>query len=252
MHDDFTVPADWYKTFFTAPVNLFWERMVPPEATEADLGFLLRHLGAIPPARILDVPCGSGRHALGLARAGYRVTGVDLSDDAIKRASATAREAGLPARFIKKDMRDFEAEEPFDAAICLGNSISYFERDGMRSLFDTLAAGTRRGGRGIDLPSPRGSGPGVRGWLLQLALSLRFLHVDAEHFGGASTGERAPFPALRPPYRHQRRARPHAWRRGLRSERALRRHRRHAVRCRLPAPAPDRQARMTRSRLVPG
>jgi cyclopropane fatty-acyl-phospholipid synthase-like methyltransferase len=147
MHDDFTVPADWYKTFFTAPVNLFWERMMPPEATEADLGFLLRHLGAIPPARILDVPCGSGRHALGLARAGYRVTGVDLSDDAIIRASATAREAGLPARFIKKDMRDFEAEEPFDAAICLGNSISYFERDGMQSLFDTLAAGTRRGGR---------------------------------------------------------------------------------------------------------
>jgi cyclopropane fatty-acyl-phospholipid synthase-like methyltransferase len=147
MDNDFHVPADWYQTFFTAPVNSFWEKMVPPEATEADLGFLSNHLATEPPARILDMPCGAGRHALGLARLGYDVTGVDLSEDAVAQASATANDATLPARFVRGDMRRFEADEPFDALVCFGNSISYFDQDGMQAFLGTLAACVRKSGR---------------------------------------------------------------------------------------------------------
>lgn len=145
MHADIDVPSNWYEHFFTAPVNRFWEAMVPPEATAADLAFVEHHIGVPPPGRVLDVPCGAGRHALGLARLGYRVTGVDLSEDAVARASAAA--AGLPARFVRADMRRFPIDERFDAIICLGNSTGYFGPDGMAAFFAGLAAAASAGGR---------------------------------------------------------------------------------------------------------
>ena len=145
MHPDFDVPSDWYENFFTEPVNHFWEMMVPPEATAADLSFVARHIGAAPPARLLDIPCGAGRHALALAREGYDVTGVDLSADAVARASAAG--AGLPVRFARSDMRDFVAEQAFDGALCLGNSLGYFEAEGMGAFLARLAASLRRGAR---------------------------------------------------------------------------------------------------------
>lgn len=145
MLSDIDAPSNWFETFFTGPVNAFWEAMMPAETTAADLAFIVRHLGVSPPAHILDMPCGSGRHALGFARLGYRVTGVDSSTDAIARASAAAE--GLPVRFVRADMRAFVADAPFDAAICLGNSTSYFDADGSAVFFARLAACVRSGGR---------------------------------------------------------------------------------------------------------
>jgi SAM-dependent methyltransferase len=147
MDHDFTVPADWYRSFFTAPVNQFWESMVPEAATVADLAFLRRHLPP-PPARILDAPCGAGRHALALARAGYSVAGIDLSAEAIARAGAAAAdEEGLAVKFRQQDMRGFEAAETFDAALCLGNSLAYFPPPEMAAFVARLAEAVRTGGR---------------------------------------------------------------------------------------------------------
>ncbi len=145
MCSDIDVPPNWHEQFFTAPVNAFWEAVVPPEATAADLAFVERHIAVPPPARLLDMPCGAGRHALALAARGYELTGVDLSEDAIARASLAAK--GLPARFLRADMRAFLPDAPFDAAICLGNSIGYFGPVGMAALFACLAACVRAGGR---------------------------------------------------------------------------------------------------------
>lgn len=146
MTDDINVPSTWYEDFFTGPVNLFWETMVPPEATAADLAFLTRHLPP-PPARLLDVPCGAGRHALALARLGHEMVGVDLSEEAVGRASAAAAAEALPARFLRADMRRFPVEAPFDGAACLGNSLGYFRAAGLAAFFDRLAAAVRPGGR---------------------------------------------------------------------------------------------------------
>lgn len=143
MLHDFDVPSNWYEDFFSPAVNRFWEKMVPPEATVADLGFIVRNIPA-PPARILDVPCGAGRHALGLAGAGYEVTGLDLSDDAIARARAAAGD--LPVTFVRGDMRQLPAGAAFDAAICFGNSLSYFDDAGMAAFFAELARAVRQGG----------------------------------------------------------------------------------------------------------
>lgn len=121
--------------------------MVPPAATAADIGFVRRHLGAAPRARLVDVPCGAGRHALALARLGYRVTGIDLSEEAIARAAAAAEAERLPARFVRADMREFAVDEPCDGALCLGNSLGYFGAGGMRAFFAKLARSVAIGGR---------------------------------------------------------------------------------------------------------
>src|SRR3954469_335069 len=144
MDDDFTVPADWYRNFFTAPVNQFWETMVPDAATAADVAFLRRHVPP-PPAGLLDVPCGAGRHSLALARVGYRVTGIDLSENAIDRAGTAGK--GLTVDFRRGDMRSLDTDERFGAVLCFGNSLSYFPPEEMRAFIAALAARVAAGGR---------------------------------------------------------------------------------------------------------
>ena len=74
---------------------------------------------------LLDVPCGFGRHSLPLARAGYRVTGVDRSqvllDEAARRA---AGERG--PKLVRADYRELPfADASFDAALNLFTSLGY-------------------------------------------------------------------------------------------------------------------------------
>ncbi len=145
------IPSDWYQTFFTAPVMRFWEAAVPQAATDAEVAFILRHIAAAPPASILDVPCGSGRHALALASMGFAVTGIDLSEASLGRAEALARSARLGAgaevRFARANMLELEVARPTDALLCLGNSLGYFEPALTHQLFCKFAAALRVGGR---------------------------------------------------------------------------------------------------------
>lgn len=87
--------------------------------TEAELAFLIEELRLPPGARILDVGCGTGRHAVGLAQAGYAVTGVDLSAEmlAIARTKAAAR--GVTVEFVQEDATRYVSDPCFDAAVGL-------------------------------------------------------------------------------------------------------------------------------------
>jgi SAM-dependent methyltransferase len=71
--------------------------------------------------RLLDLACGTGRHAAEFAKLGWEVTGVDYSPDLLERARANAPEA----RFIEADMRELDLGEAFDAVTCLFDSIGY-------------------------------------------------------------------------------------------------------------------------------
>lgn len=137
--------STWYVDFFTELPNEFWRRAVPPEVTVDEVDFVEKRLGLAPRSRILDVPCGSGRHSLELARRGHRVTGVDLSDEAIGHARRAG--AGLDVEFVRADMREIPRDNGFDAVVCLGNSFGYLELDGLRDFAAALAGAVRPGGR---------------------------------------------------------------------------------------------------------
>lgn len=146
MTSQFSVPSDWYKTFFTDPVVRFWDAAIPPAATQAEVAFILRHAGVSPPATIADVPCGTGRHAIALAKAGFEVTALDSSAEALQRAQASAQ-TGLSVQFLRSDMLDLEVDTPVDALICMGNSVGYFEPALTQKLLQRFAAALRTGGR---------------------------------------------------------------------------------------------------------
>ena len=55
--------STWYDDFFTELPNAFWRAAVPPDVTTAEIDFLVRWTGLRPGHRVLDVCCGSGRHA---------------------------------------------------------------------------------------------------------------------------------------------------------------------------------------------
>lgn len=141
-----SVSPTWYADFFTELPNEFWRRAVPPEATEAELDFIERHLELRPGSRIIDVACGSGRHVLGLAALGHRVTGIDLSAEAIDHARRTAADTGLDVEFVLADMREQPRDGTFDAVLCLGNSFGYLDLAGTRELVAGFAATVRPGG----------------------------------------------------------------------------------------------------------
>lgn len=137
------IPSAWYADFFTELPNEFWRRVVPPEATAAEVAFIEEQLALAPGSRVLDVPCGSGRHALALAARGHHVTGVDISAEAL--AYARARAGGLPAEFHLAEMRDLPPGA-VDAVIHMGNSAGYLDLAGTRAFLVALAARVRPGG----------------------------------------------------------------------------------------------------------
>jgi len=138
--------TDWYRTFFTELPNEFWRSAVSAEATEAEVDFVERRLGLKPGSRIVDVPCGSGRHTLALAGRGHLVTGVDISSEAIGYAERAAADAGLAVDLSVGEMRDIPRDGRFDAAICLGNSFGYFDLADTRAIIAALATTVRPGG----------------------------------------------------------------------------------------------------------
>lgn len=89
-----------------------------------------------PPARALDLACGTGAAALALAQAGARVVGVDRSPPMLALARARARDLGLPATFLAADIRRLPraqdhtlAPGSFDLATCLYDSLNYLTGD---------------------------------------------------------------------------------------------------------------------------
>jgi len=84
------------------------------------------------PLQILDAACGTGMHALALAKAGYKVDGADFSAEMIKKARLNAASAGMELRFEATGFGSLASvfgESRFDAVLCLGNSLPHLIQD---------------------------------------------------------------------------------------------------------------------------
>jgi SAM-dependent methyltransferase len=75
---------------------------------------------------VLDLGCGTGNHAIPLARRGYRVVGVDRSDEMLAHArKKSASVAGAELDFRSGDVRTFEVDRRFDAVTLLFAVLGY-------------------------------------------------------------------------------------------------------------------------------
>jgi SAM-dependent methyltransferase len=98
--------------------------------------------------RILDLPCGNGRHALELAARGFDVTGVDRTARYIEEARREAEARGRPITFVVGDMRDYRALGNYDVILNLFGSFGYFDDPAddlqvVKNMFDSLRPGGR-------------------------------------------------------------------------------------------------------------
>lgn len=117
-------PKQWFEDFFGSDYLI---RYLHPE-TEAQVEAIDKILHVRKAGRILDVACGAGRHSIGLAKRGYRVTGYDLSTALLAEARKAARVAGVKPTFVHGDMRRLGYTSAFDAAISMFTSFGYFDR----------------------------------------------------------------------------------------------------------------------------
>jgi SAM-dependent methyltransferase len=119
-------PPDWWRTWFGPGYLALYDDYLA-ERTPIELDQLEVLLGLRPPMRVLDLPCGQGRHAIELARRGYSVTAVDLSPYMLRIAEERAREAGVAIRFARGDMRQALEIGRFDLVLNLFTSFGYFD-----------------------------------------------------------------------------------------------------------------------------
>lgn len=138
----------WYEDFFRGMAVDTWRTIAAEQPTSAEVDFLVAELGRPPGSRLLDVPCGDGRHARELARRGYRVTGVDISEEFLAAARESAAASGLEVEWVQADMRRLPGDPAgYDGAFCLGNSFGYLDWAGMESFLDGVARLLRPGSR---------------------------------------------------------------------------------------------------------
>ena len=116
----------------------------------------LLHRAGVEPRALCDCACGTGSLAVEFARAGLRVTGVDLSPEMLEEAAQKARRMGTQIQFVRQDMAKLRLPKPVDAIVCGCDGVNYLITDAqVRAFFRAAHAALRPGGAlAFDISSP--------------------------------------------------------------------------------------------------
>ncbi len=108
----------WYEELFSNYAEQYdGEEFV--KGTSGEVDFIEGEINHNQSSRVLDIGCGTGRHSIELARRGYSVTGVDLSESMLAKAKLKAQRAGVEVEFIQADARHLQFLNDFDLVIML-------------------------------------------------------------------------------------------------------------------------------------
>jgi ubiquinone/menaquinone biosynthesis C-methylase UbiE len=109
----------WYREFFEN-MGTEYEDYPFTKDTENEVNWMIKEHLTDPGMKILDVGCGTGRHAINLAAKGYiHITGIDLSPGMISAAQKAAKKNRANIDFRICDARELPFNSEFDAALCL-------------------------------------------------------------------------------------------------------------------------------------
>ena len=143
----------WYEELFINYANSY-DKEAFTKGTVQEVDFLESEIRFDRTKQILDVGCGTGRHAIELAKRDYQVTGIDLSEDQLKKAREKASNEGVDVTFLQRDARDFSFDSPFDVVIMIcGGAFSLMETDEMNfRILQNAERSLKEGGEFIFTP----------------------------------------------------------------------------------------------------
>ena len=120
----------WWRTYFDDVFYELHEDLFPEEESRREVSAMLELLGLPVGSRILDVPCGWGRHTMLFPATGHEAFGADLSYDLLRRAATASREEGRPVRYAASDVRALPFRDAsFDAVVNVFTSLGLFLED---------------------------------------------------------------------------------------------------------------------------
>jgi len=119
--------TEWPIAFFDDDYLKLYAPVLTQEQTAREVSFIEASLDLPAGARVLDLACGIGRHAIGMAAHGYRVTGVDFSPRYLELAREGAARAGVGVEWQHGDMRTLSFERCFEAVYSYFTSFGYFD-----------------------------------------------------------------------------------------------------------------------------
>lgn len=108
----------WYEVLFENYGEKY-DNEVFVQGTMGECDFLEKELNHNKSLKILDVGCGTGRHSIEMAKRGYTMTGIDLSESLLEKAREKAEKNGVNVDFQHHDARALPFEKEFDVAIMI-------------------------------------------------------------------------------------------------------------------------------------
>ena len=136
----------WWEDLFNDDFIRAMEKLTDSQIKrEAD--FIEDSLGVAQGAMVLDLACGTGRHAIELSRRGYNVVGFDLSLAMLARAADEAEERAAQLNFVQGDMREMTFDEMFDGIYCWSTSFGFFEEEKNANVISRVHRALKKGGQ---------------------------------------------------------------------------------------------------------
>jgi SAM-dependent methyltransferase len=122
--------TEWWRDYFDESFLQLHHALFSEEDSRREVGAMIELLGLHAGARILDAPCGWGRHARLFPQAGIDAFGADLSVPLLTRARSDATQGDQTARFAATDVRALPfADGTFDAVVNVFTSLGLFVDD---------------------------------------------------------------------------------------------------------------------------
>lgn len=138
----------WYEEIFANYAEKYDQESFT-QGTVGEVDFIEKEIKQDKNCKILDIGCGTGRHAIELASRGYSVTGVDLSKNMLEKARQKAVESGVDIEFKVADARNIIFKEEFDVVIMLcEGAFPLMETDEMNyAILQSAARSLRNNGK---------------------------------------------------------------------------------------------------------
>lgn len=133
--------------FFDGYYKDIWRHIFPEKTTLAEVDFIFDTSKLNTESHLLDIMCGYGRHSVELAKRGVHVSAIDNLPDYVNEIKEMAVVQNLDIDCICADVLEVQIDKKFDAVICMGNSLQFFNEEDTLRVLTNISGHIKPGGK---------------------------------------------------------------------------------------------------------